>query len=322
MGHDGPPPCNVGLSNTDLNILEEVTFGTGEAIQNNLQDDLEDDELSIQEDERCNLSIDEAVSDDEEVEDEEIVSKAILEKITDWKIDNVKWELNQPKVQQSIVILEHLDAASAVISETKSKFRVNGKLLKFAPSASTKFTDSIGMEDGPSKLYCKGTTLLLMACKANKWDIVETLLQTYPDCYKIGEKKQHPLLKKDDHGSIALDLAILANMNNIVKLMIDSIDEKLLKSAVVSGNKTEIMSEEILQMIAEKTGIKSSKKSKNKSAKKDSKIFQKLKLFGKSCGFSFQSLDGKSWKCEGEKCQVEVTIVEDMVLSDNNHYPR
>ena len=82
------------------------------------------------------------------------------------------------------------------------------------------------------------------------------------------------------------------------------------------------MSEEIFQMIADKTGIKKSKKPKNITDKKIPKIVQKLKLFGKSCGFTFESLDGKLWKCDNADCQVEIKVDENLLLADNNHYLR
>ena len=108
---------------------------------------------------------------------------------------------------------------------------------KYAPSASTKFTETMDVVNVPSKLCCKGTTLMLMAAKANRWVLVESLLKLNPEKYlKLlvkEENKKHPLLYKDEHGQDCLLLAILAGEINIMKLILDKMDSKSLKSTTI-----------------------------------------------------------------------------------------
>ena len=79
----------------------------------------------------------------------------------------------------------------------------------------------------PSEHFAKRTTLLFLACKTNKWDIVEILLKNY----------KMDVNHKDTGGSNALPLAINAGKADVCKLMIPLINVDILKSEVNVENK-------------------------------------------------------------------------------------
>ena len=142
------------------------------------------------------------------------------------------------------------------------------------------------------------------------------------------ENKKRPLLFKDEHGQDCLLLAILAGEIDIIKLILDKIDSKSLKSTTIQDNKTTVKVledliqgghanlEEVVEYVFQKIG---GKKTNKKSKKQDIKL-QKIKLVGKSCGFSFESFDKKSWKCI--ECDLQISTDEDLITTDNNHYFR
>ena len=50
---------------------------------------------------------------------------------------------------------------------------------------------------------------------------------------------------------------------------------------------------------------------------------QVLRLFrGTSCGFKFECLDPPVWICQGEHCNVKVTLDKNLTLDDSYHYTK
>ena len=236
---------------------------------------------------------------------------------------------DEPNIDKAFKTYDHSDLVSMKSNET---FRTKINEYKYAPSASTKFTETMDVVNVPSKLCCKGTTLMLMAAKANRWVLVESLLkldpEKYPKLLVKEENKKHPLLYKDEHGQDCLLLAILAGEIDIIKLILDKIDSKSLKSTAIQDNKTTVKVledliqgghanlEEVVEYVFQKIG---GKKTNKKRKKQDIKL-QKVKLVGKSCRFSFESFDKKSWKCI--ECDLQISTDEDLITTDNNHYFR
>ena len=56
------------------------------------------------------------------------------------------------------------------------------KNFYYTPSASTKYSDTF-TDEKPSQYCCKGTNLLLIACKTKNWQVVKKLLQLDPEKY-------------------------------------------------------------------------------------------------------------------------------------------
>lgn len=240
-----------------------------------------------------------------------------------------KWTLDQPDVQKKKRIKEHFDRSS-VKSLSKETFKTKINKYKYAPSASTKFTDTYLEEETPSDLICRNTTLFLMACKANKWNIVMALLkldpQKYPSLLQNSGKMQsrHPLYHQDDHCTNPLLLALQSEQIEICQIMIEIIDAHTLKTCTIYKDKTilKYVTEEmsgsnsqklLIECIEAKIGKKKKKKAQNK----------RVKMKGSSCGFMFQSLDPTNWKCIQCDARVKTRGNDDIIfISDNNHYQR
>ena len=125
-----------------------------------------------------------------------------------------------------IVEPEHFDKTS-IITDTDQTLKTEEHKYKIAQNASTKYMETHSTVEKPSEHFAKRTTLLVLACKTNKWDIVEILLKNY----KIDVNH------KDAGGSNALHLAISAGKADVCKLMIPLIIVDNLKSEVNVENK-------------------------------------------------------------------------------------
>ena len=284
---------------------------------------------------------------------DESIDNDFERKCSEWKNDESKENSNdwiqdvpRPDVQIKKVIPEHFDRSSVKAkSLSKETFKTEENKYKYAESASTKFTDTYLEEETPSDLVCRKTTLFLMACKANKWNIVRALLkldpEKYPSLFRKSDK-EHPLYHVDDHKMNPLFLALKSEQIEICKIMIEKIDTKTLKEKTITEK---IMIEKIdaktqkketekknaltaLKYVTEEMMGSNSQKllidcieakiGKNKNKKNQSKSVKKK---GSSCGFMFQSLDPVNWKCMGMKCNVIVrTNADGDISSDKNNY--
>ena len=315
-GEDGKvfenrPMMSVNVPSDDDSVEDNVSVGI-----------ISDDEELDVNDSKVNmiLGLDESIDNDFE------------RKCAEWKNDQSKedpneWILDQPEpdVQKKKVIPEHFDRSS-VESLSKETFKTKKNKYKYAESASTKFTDTYLEEETPSDLVCRNTTLILMACKANKWNIVTALLkldpEKYPPFLEKNGKNIHLLYHKDGHGTNALLLALQSEQIGVCQIMIEKIDAETLKKEVVTDKMTALkyVTEEmtgnnsqklLIDCIEAKIGKKKNKKNHGKNVKKQ----------GSSCGFMFQSLDPVNWKCI--ECNVFVrTNGDGEISSNNNHYQR
>ena len=121
-------------------------------------------------------------------------------------------------------------------------------------------------------------------------------------------------------------LTIQSGETEIVKLVIEAVDAKVLKSETITENKTifslltDMVSDgnlnfaEILNQVAVKTN--------QKSLKQEKKERQRLIRLGKNMIFEFRSNDKKTWKCLQDGCASQVQTDEHLMLTDNNHYIR
>ena len=312
-GEDGKefrPMMSVNIPSDDDSVEDNVSVGI-----------ISDDEELDANDFKVSLisGLDESIDNDFE------------RKCSEWKNDQSKedsydWILDQPKpdVQIKKVIPEHFDSQS-VISLSKETFQTkkNKNKYKYAESASTKYTETYLEEETPSDLVCRNTTLFLMACKANKWNIVMALLKLNPEKYpslfkKCGKK--HSLYDLDEHKTNPLILALQSEQIDICKIMIEKVDAETLKKETVTEKKTAMkyVTEEMTGSNSQKLLIDciEAKIGKNKNKKNQSKSVKKK---GSSCGFMFQSLDPVNWKCM--KCNVIVrTNADGHISSDNNNH--
>ena len=347
----------VLIQDEDGNMVYKRPMITMNTLKNSSTEpvDMDNDEEDEDEDDNYDQVIDEddvlmedAISvdgdlsaDDDGEEDDNLGTNCsdFFEKCQDWNVTEVKniqkkilkWTIDQPEIQKRLVNPEHFDNAS-VISKSNETFKTKKNEYKYAPSASTKFSDTIDMGEAPSKYCCKGTNLLLLASKTKKWNIVKAILSLNPETYSTlftkGDKK-HPLLHKDEQGEDCFYLAIQAKNIEIIKLIVDKIDSKSLKSETLVENKTtfKLLSamiesgntclEEILSLLVQKTGLKSSTQKKKKTVMQSN---QKIKIIGSSLGFSFENIGMSSWKCID--CQLQINVDEDFLIQDNNHYFR
>ena len=148
--------------------------------------------------------------------------------------------------------------------------------------------------------------------------------EKYPKLFQ--SCKKHPAVYRDSQGSNCLLLATQSGETEIVKLVIEAVDAKVLKSETIIGNKTifslltDMVNDgnmnfaEILNLLAVKTN--------QKSPKKEKKERQRLICLGKNMIFEFRSNDKKIWKCIQDGCASRVQTDEHLMLTDNNHYIR
>ena len=200
---------------------------------------------------------------------------------------------------------------------------------KVAPSASTRFIETIDTGDGPSKHYSNHITLTLLVCKTKKWDILRTLLSLDPEEFPrtlqstAKVKGKHPLLLTDGFGYKCLDLILESGQLGLIKRMFELIDPMRLKSQlqdILQRLKNLCESEDdeyvqILLMVMDKTGLKYDK------TRLGALICNHIVLdvTGRSCSFEFKpSLGLMKWKCSD--CNVVVNTDETLKLEDNNHY--
>ena len=306
---------NEGVIGESLSLDEEE----------NLSEDKTTDCISQLDHAVCDLG--EAVSldgDDSEAEDKsngcipelDLPIYSLEKKIGQWTVDNIK----ESKLGK-IVEPEHFDRTS-VITDSNETFMTKENKYKFAASASTRIMETHSTVEAQSKHYARGTTLMLLACKFHRWDVVKSLLNSY--IIDVNHK--------DADGSNALHLAIVAGEVEICELMINIIEPKDLKSVVNYENKhalnlvCELMekwtlnssAQKIENLIYKRTG----QKKKTKKIKVDKTKTQQLILLGQSCGFLFQ-LVGGVWICLGENCTVQVMAPGGKLRAeDGNHYTR
>ena len=249
-------------------------------------------------------------------------------KIGMWTLENI--EGNNP---EKIVEPEHFDKTS-VVSDTDQTFKTKVNKYKIAPSASTRFLETHTVVETPSKYFANKTTLLLLACRTQNWEVVSSLLGSY----KLN------ISHKDANGSNGLHLAIKAGKGDICMAMIDTIDVRSLKADVNAENKTALMlvselsdKDIVLESchsielrysmlkknILEKTGQKERNTLKPR-APVDKSQAQILRLNqGTSCGFQFKQVGEGVWRCQGSGCGVEVRVEsDDNRLEDPQHVAR
>ena len=298
-----------------------------QVINDVITEGMNDDKLQVMSDDVDNLNVNDSLSGLKKPIHNDFITKCIK-----WKNDQSKdLETNNMyiDVHKKKVIPEHFDRSS-VKSLSKETFKTKNNKYKYAESASTKFTDTYLEEETPSDLICRNTTLFLMACKANKWNIVMALLnldkKKYPSLLQnIGTiQSRHPLYHLDDHGTNALLLALQSEKIEICQMMIEKIDAHTLRACTILKDKTllKYVTEEmsgsnsqtlLIESIEAKIGKKKKKKTHNKRGK----------MKGSSCGFMFQSLDPTNWKCVQCHARVKTSGNDDIIfISDNNHYQR
>ena len=228
------------------------------------------------------------------------------------------------------LIPEHLDSQSVAKMTSGETFKTKQNKYKYAPS-STKYADTHGDGQIPSKLISKKTNVFILACRTKQWEIVKAILELDPNKYPmlleitgIGGKQasKHPLYHEDDKGNNGFFLILneicslekskvndLHLLKELAKLTISHIDAHTLKTKNIQKGKTP------LQFIEEKQNdnldvVKSLIEKEINPGYKE----------GTSCGFKFSSYDSKIWKCI--KCKVEVRTNANLQLEDLNHYIR
>ena len=267
-----------------------------------------------------------------------------VDQLSDEQVDDNETEDDNDKasrqsdIDHKNVIMEHLDKAS-IASISKETFKTKNNHYKFASSVSTKFTETFVTEE-PSKYYCNETNLLLVACKTKNWNVVEALLNLNPDKYPslfTKGTKRHPLLYRDEDGQDCLIMAINNDQYELVRMLIDRLDVRTLKSELIYGDKTtltvmsqkvdqlqNVEDEQLLDQLLKKTGQKRPEKT------------EVLYSYGKSCGFTFSTRNMRQWTCEGEHsdqckgsgtgddtlCGLAVTTSDndEIMITENDHY--
>ena len=245
-------------------------------------------------------------------------------------IESLSEDMNINKIRDKIVEPEHFDKTS-FITESKETFMTKEHRYEYAPSASTRYVETHSEVETPSPYFANKTTLLLLACRTKKWELVESLLDNYTP------NTSH----KDEKGSNALHLAIEANNPYIAKKIIGKMDNNVLKSEVNSTGKTalKLITEMILngsphdefnsleKAILQKTGQKQNPYRTPKLSKSEMNVVksktQKLQLVRRiSCGFTFQYLKPSVWVCAENNCGVGISVDEDITFKDLNHSKR
>lgn len=218
--------------------------------------------------------------------------------------------------------------AKSTISQQTYMTEKGGK-YKVAPSASTRFIETVDAGEGPSRHYSNHITLTLLVCKTKKWDILSTILNKSPKSYprtlqSTTEKKgKHPLLMTDGLGHKCLDFILESEQFLLIERMFDLIDADKLKSqsdSILTKIKDLCKSTDddyvgILFMVMHKIGKKYDKS--NLGNLLCSHVV--LDVTGKSCGFEFKPYKGLTdWKCS--QCNVTVKTNDELELENNNHY--
>ena len=183
------------------------------------------------------------------------------------------------------------------------------------------------------KLVPRNTSVIMVAGRISCWNLVASILdlkqQKYPSLLASKANTIHPLFEKDCSGETIFFMALEdkdeSDKYNISEKLVRIVDGFTLTNANVIGDEKAVeylyrklgpMPNLLIQMIENKC-----KEKKDEIGGEESKDpLGKTLLSGKSCGFEFDSLDGKKWSCKC--CDVTVTTDEGCVISDRSHYLR
>ena len=171
------------------------------------------------------------------------------------------------------------------------------------------------------------TSVLMVAGRISCWSLVGSILdlnpQKYPNLLTSKTDTIHPLFEKDNSGETIFYMAYENKKDsgdyNICEKLVTIVDEFTLTNAHIIGDETAIQylyksgpePDSLIQMIENKC-----KKQRDEEECQDSPS----SLVGKSCGYDFHSLDGKTWSCKS--CNVTLTTGEDLLISEISHYLR
>ena len=182
------------------------------------------------------------------------------------------------------------------------------------------------------KTVPRNTSVIMLAGRISCWNLVASILdlnpQKYPTLLASKSNTIHPLFENDSSGETIFFMALEDNDEsdkyNICEKLVKVVDGFTLINAHVVGDETAIeylyrklgpKPNSLIQMIENKCKEKKDEISEEESKDPLGKI-----LSGKSCGFTFDSLDGKKWSCKC--CDIAVTTDEGFVISDKSHYLR
>ena len=175
----------------------------------------------------------------------------------------------------------------------------------------------------------RNTSVLMVAGRISCWRLVGSILdlkpEKYPTLLTANPNTIHPLFEKDSSGETIFYLAIKDKNDseeyNICEKLVRIADRFTLTNAHIIGDETALQylhkrvgpePNSLIQMIEDKC-----KEQKHKEEYHDSP--SKI-LSGNSCGFEFNSLDGRHWSCKS--CDIIVKTDENSVISDISHYLR